>query len=562
MKSLFTQMDFLQKNYMNLIDSNYKILGIIGGLHSCGVAYIENGNIKYCFEEERFSRVKSWRDFEEDFFRYPLQSLNRLIYTHEIDLNQVDYFTSFLDYNFTKNMLKDTLGFDLPLEKYIRIEHHDAHCTLAYYLSGFKNDTLIVSLDAGGDNHVAKYYFGNYGDMFYIDGVDIYRKSLGHFYAALTELLGFKRLKDEGKVVGMAGHGNLWIELYNAWKDIIKIEDLRTQVDPKPGISNGLYKEIYEAFFDIVGSSYWKRPQILKDIACTGQFILEEKVLELLEQLHAKYPNAKNIALAGGVFANVKLNKKINDLEWVDEVFVAPPMGDEGLALGCAIGTLKKLHINLKPTPASTMYFGAEYSESEILDAAKSELKNYNIQPFSCTEVADLLLNKKIIGLYQGKSEHGPRALGNRSIICDATDPETYDILNSKLQRNDFMPFAPAVLEEDADILFKVDKSKHAAEFMTMLYDTQDEWKDKLPTVVHPVDKTARIQIVKQQTEGWFWSILKEYKNKTGFGCLVNTSFNVHNEPIVNHPGEAFRHLRNGIVDYLVTPYGIFSLVD
>jgi len=200
------------------------------------------------------------------------------------------------------------------------------------------------------------------------------------------------------------------------------------------------------------------------------------------------------------VFANVKLNKKINDLEWVENVFVAPPMGDEGLALGCVLGTLKKLHINFKPIKADTMYLGAEYSENEVFDSAKSELKNYNIQPLDFSYVADLLLDKKIIGLYQGKSEHGPRALGNRSIICDATNPETYDILNSKLKRNDFMPFAPAVLEEDANILFKVDKSHHAAEFMTMLYDTQDEWKDKLPTVVHPIDKTARIQIVKRQS--------------------------------------------------------------
>jgi carbamoyltransferase len=237
-------------------------------------------------------------------------------------------------------------------------------------------------------------------------------------------------------------------------------------------------------------------------------------------------------------------------------------MGDEGLALGCVLGTLKKLHIGFKPVKIDTMYLGAEYNEAEVLDSAKQELGNYNIKPFDCSYVADLLVDKKIIGLYQGRSEHGPRALGNRSIICDATHQETYDILNGKLKRNDFMPFAPAVLEEDANVLFQVDKSHHTAEFMTMLYDTQEEWADKLPTVTHPVDKTARIQIVKQVNNQWFWEILKEYKNRTGIGCLVNTSFNVHNEPIVNHPGEAFRHLRSGIIDYLVTPYGIFSLAD
>ena len=529
-------------------------------MHSCGIAYVDRGELKYYYEEERFSRTKYWQDFDADFFRYPLQSLNQLVYTHGVDLNEIDYFTTFLDYDFTKNMLLDTVGFDLPLEKYVRIEHHDAHCYSAYYLSGFRDDTLIMSLDGGGDNHVGKYYFGNYGDMFYIDGIDLQRKSLGHFYSCLTELLGFKRLKDEGKIVGLAGHGKINIDLYNVWKNIIKIDDLRTELDLKPHF-HGQYAEMYTAFYDLVGSSYWKRPQFIKDIAYTGQLILEEKVLEILEQLHVRYPNAKKIALAGGVFANVKLNKKINDLKWVDEVFVAPPMGDEGLALGCVLGTLKKLHIGFKPVKIDTMYLGAEYNEAEVLDSAKQELGNYNIKPFDCSYVADLLVDKKIIGLYQGRSEHGPRALGNRSIICDATHQETYDILNGKLKRNDFMPFAPAVLEEDANILFKINKSSHTAEFMTMLYDTQDKWKDKLPTVTHPIDKTARIQIVTEQSNPLFYQILKTYKEKSGVGCLVNTSFNIHNEPIVECPENAFEHLKTGIIDYLVTPYGIYSKI-
>jgi len=170
-----------------------------------------------------------------------------------------------------------------------------------------------------------------------------------------------------------------------------------------------------------------------------------------------------------------------------------------------------------------------------------------------------LLKSKKILGLFNGRFEHGPRALGNRTITCDPTHPETYDLINNKLQRNDFMPFAPAVLDEDVNRLFKVDKSQYTAEFMTMLYDTREEWKDKLPTVTHPVDKTARIQIVTEKSNPFFYNILKKYKELTGIGCLVNTSFNVHNEPIVNRPEEAFVHLKNKIVDFLITPYGIYS---
>ena len=183
---------------------------------------------------------------------------------------------------------------------------------------------------------------------------------------------------------------------------------------------------------------------------------------------------------------------------------------------------------------------------------------SFNRVDLDITFVTELLSQRKILGLYQGKSEHGARALGNRSIICDCTHQETYGILNDRLQRNDYMPFAPAVLDEDVDLIFNLPKSKYAAEFMTLLVDTKDEYKDKIPTVVHPKDKTARIQIVTEKSNPLFYDILKSYKNVTGTGILVNTSFNIHNEPIVDKPEDAFNHLRNGIVDYLITPYGIF----
>jgi carbamoyltransferase len=302
----------------------------------------------------------------------------------------------------------------------------------------------------------------------------------------------------------------------------------------------------------------WKRDEHRKKIAYCGQMVFEEAILDILNTLHNQYPHVKKLALSGGVFANVKMNKRINELEWVDEVFITPPMGDEGLPLGSLAIVLKQLHPEFKPTRLENVYFGIEYSEEEVDNAANNILGTYYKIPYNVDYVGELLKAKKILGLYNGRSEHGPRALGNRTITCDPTHPETYDIINGKLQRNDFMPFAPAVLDEDADRLFKVDKSRYTAEFMTMLYDTRDEFKDMLPTVTHPVDKTARIQIVTQESNPFFYDILKKYKELTGIGCLVNTSFNVHNEPIVNKPEEAFKHLKNGIVDFLVTPYGIY----
>jgi carbamoyltransferase len=547
---------------MKLYDSQYNILGIIGGTHSCGVAYVEKGNVVAVLEEERLTRVKPWKDFEADFWRYPLQGLHLLKTKYDVNFNNIDYVTSFLEYNVVKNMLKSTIDFDLPEDKFIKTEHHETHCALAYYLSGFKDDTLVIAIDGSGEYHSSKYYLGSNGEMKYIDGISIYQNSLGMFYAAITELLGFKRLKDEGKVVGMAAHGELMKDIYDALDKVVTIEGLQTNKSNYPGSDSAggdVFLNTYKNFFEVVGSRCWKNPQTIKNIAYTAQLLFENKILELVDNIHKIYPDVKKLALSGGIFANVKLNKKINELDWVNEVFITPPMGDEGLMLGSIIVAMKQLHPYFHVTKLPNVYFGNEYKDYEINEAARSVLGTYNYIPYNIDFVTSLLLNKKILGLYQGKSEHGPRALGNRSIICEATNPETYDIINGKLQRNDYMPFAPAVLDEDANTLFQVNKSAYTAEFMTMLYDTQPEWADKLPTVTHPKDKTARIQIVTEDSNLMFHQILKSYKEKTGFGCLVNTSFNVHNEPIVDRPEEAFTHLKNGIIDYLITPYGIYS---
>ena len=173
-------------------------------------------------------------------------------------------------------------------------------------------------------------------------------------------------------------------------------------------------------------------------------------------------------------------------------------------------------------------------------------------QDVDIKSLVDDLEAGRVVALANGRAEFGPRALGNRSIIGEVTNPGTYDKINNKLQRNDFMPFAPAVMEEHADTIFNVTKSRYTAEFMTMLYDTRPEWSDKIPTVVHPKDKTARIKIVTPKSNPTFHKILDEYNKITGVPVLLNTSFNVHEEPIVCHPNEAFNHLENNVVDLLI----------
>jgi carbamoyltransferase len=537
--------------------NKYKILGFIAGAHSCGATYIVDGKVVAVIEEERLTRIKPYVDYENDFERYPNKSIECLITRYGLRFDEIDYFTSFFPIDTALSIFKAMFNYDIPREKYVYVDHHESHAILSYLLSNFKDDTLVFCADASGgvNGHSSKTYLGSNGKMFYLDGINTKRKSLGHFYAALTEFLGYKRLKDEGKVVGLSGHGAIWWDLYHAWDSVIKIEGTKTSEDNHRIELGGVYLDLYSKFYEFVGSKYWKNKNAVHNIAYTGQYLFEDKVIELIKNLHQKAPHTKKLALSGGIFANVKLNKRINELDEFDEIFVLPPMGDEGLAYGCAMGVMARLEDDLRTFRAKDMFLGNEYTKEEVL--AFSE--GLNRVDLDIDLVGSLLMDKKILGLYQGRSEHGPRALGNRSIICDCTHKETYGILNGKLQRNDYMPFAPAILDEDVDRVFHLNKSKYASEFMTLLVDTKDEWKDKIPTVVHPVDKTARIQLVTKDSNPLFYQILKKYKEKSGVGILVNTSFNVHNEPIVERPQEAFNHLSNGIIDYLVTPYGIFS---
>jgi carbamoyltransferase len=529
-----------------------KILGIQGGSHSCGIAGMDNGKIVFSFEEERFNRIRAYKDFYKDFFRYPIESFKNL---HKFDFNleDVDYITSHYQLHVMKDMWKSISSLPFPEEKYILTNHHDAHCNLAYYCSGFEEDTLVISLDASGETHSNKVYLGSNGNMTYIDGIDLSHKSLGHYYSMLTEFLGFKRLKDEGKVVGRSSHGSFSQKFYNIFNDCIKVENGKTDKDNGKIFLGGVYEDFYKLFFEQIGSKFYAH--LKDDIAYTGQLVFEEKILQIINHYHNLYPQVKKVALVGGVFANVKLNKRINDLEWIDEVFVAPPMGDEGIALGACLAVHKKFHPEFKPFKLDNVFLGTEYSDGEFeFDDTK-----FSKRPYTEEQLAYDLKEGKVVGWFQGRYEHGPRALCNRSIIADPSVPGTYKKVNDRLQRNDFMPFAPVVIDEYADKVFNVNKSRYTAEFMTMLYDTRKEWYDKIPAVVHPIDKTARIQIVTENSNSKFYKLINKFNDITSIPVLMNTSFNVHGEPIVCRPEEGFVHLDNGIVDVLVVNNYVYT---
>lgn len=530
-----------------------KILGMAGGSHSCGLSYIKDGKPLLVLEEERHTRIRTYKDFYANVFRYPYLSGQNAWYIKDWDWLNLDYVTSFESY---KDFLEVWHGVGLgplPKEKYIKVNHHEAHCNLAYYCSGFEEDTLVISIDASGELYNARFYIGSEGNLTPIGENEINKKSLGHYYSMLTEFLGFKRLKDEGKVVGMSSHGGFSKEIYDIFNKTIQIKNMNTDADIHETVGGGIYQTFYSLWFKWNGSRHFS--EIKNDIAFNGQLVFEEKILKLFNNIHSLYPNIKKLALAGGVFANVKLNKKINELEWVDEVFIAPPMGDEGLPLGCALTVHKKFHPEFKPFKLDNVFLGTSYDDCDF----EYDLNKFKKHPLNEDKLVQDLKNGSIVGWFQGRYEHGPRALCNRSIIADPSIPGTYKKINDRLQRNDQMPFAPVVIDKYADGVFDIKKSKYTAEFMTMLYDTKEEWYNKIPAVVHPVDKTARIQIVTEKSNPKFYNLINKFYTNTKIPVLLNTSFNVHGEPIVCHPKEAFVHLDNNIVDILVINNNVYT---
>ena len=530
------------------------ILGITSGTHSSGIAHLKDGKPHFAFEEERFCRVKNHEDHKNNWFRYPYQSGQNAPKMKGFDWKRIDYIASFWDLKQVEQMWYGIGLGPFPSEKYRKVDHHEAHCHLAYYCSGFKEPTLVMSLDGGGEEYYGRFYLGQKGNLKYLDGIHVHQKSLGQYYCMLTELLGWRSFKDEGKVVGLSSHGQYVDWIYNAFNDCIKVKGHNTDDCNKQIQSKKIYDDFYKLFVKYnprnnMGPHGYSK----EDIAYNGQLVFEEKILQIIQSLKEEVPQVKNIALSGGVFANVKLNKKINELDWVEEVFITPAMDDNGLPLACALTLHKKLNSNFQPFKLKDTFLGVgvdnfDYDESLFLE-----------RPCDLNEIAHDLKDGKIIGWFNGRHEHGPRALCNRSIIANPSIPGTYKKINDRLQRNDNMPFAPVVMDKYAEDVFDCKKSKYTAEFMTMLYDTKTEWQEKIPAVVHPIDKTARIQIIKNSTNPKFYSLINRFNDITGIPVLLNTSFNVHGEPIVCHPQEAFVHLSNNIVDKLVIGDRVFT---
>ena len=417
----------------------------------------------------------------------------------------------------------ELLGIHAPIEF---VDHHLSHATGAYFTSGW-SDCLTITLDGSGDGFCSRVYDCKDGKMSLINSIPAFH-SPGFYYCYVTHLLGFIALRHEGKVTGLAAFGNSG-KTREIFAKRIKYDRKKFSFVNKGGWLQAEMRILEKLL----------KPHSRDDIAAGIQEHFEDIVGQYVTDACAK-TGAKKIALSGGVFANVKLNQHILEKTGADEVYVFPNMGDGGLAAGAAFEIHKQKKPEFMPYRMTNVYLGRAYSDTEIEKALKDSGYPYRRHDVVEPVIARALADGKIVARFNGKMEYGPRALGNRSILYHCQDKSVNSWLNEQLNRTEFMPFAPVMLREDAAryLANYQDDHTHAAEFMTITYKVTPECQQTAPAITH-IDNTARPQLITQDVNPSYYQILNEYRKITGHTVLVNTSFNMHEEPIVRTPDEA-----------------------
>lgn len=433
----------------------------------------------------------------------------------------------------------------LDIQRVVHVDHHDCHAAGAYYQSGFE-ESLVMTLDGLGDCFSAAFYRGRGSKL------DRYRAyyhndvTVGEDYEMMTALLGFNPHRHPGKITGLAGHGTHNVECIDAVKSFLRKVW-------KKGSRNYFYEFHTELEDKAVADLRKLRETQFKaysqeDLAYAIQYIAEEDTLALIRD-NVPDPQNHNICLAGGVFANVKLNKRVHEMGFKN-IFVQPAMSDSGLANGAVLAHLG-LEQGLRPYKLKDVYGGPGYTNADAEAAIRAAgLKYEVIEPIE-PKIAELLSQSFVVARFEGRMEFGPRALGHRSILYMARDPQVNNWLNKRLKRTEFMPFAPSTLYEAAEQCFEgVSGAHHSAQYMTITFDCTPYFKEHCPAAVH-VDGTARPQLVRQDTSPSYYRIIDEFRKITGVPSIINTSFNMHEEPIVMSPEDAVRSFMDGHLDYL-----------
>ncbi len=533
------------------------ILGIHDGHNAsaCLIDYGNNGNngnngynsynriIKYALSEERFTRKKNQRGFPNHSIDY---IFNELLKNEDNIITNLDIDLIAIGGMFRKgNRLKSLKNFQRKLNvPMLYFNHHLCHASL-YLLSNFK-ECLVITIDGGGDALSSTVSIGSSKGLEVIAQSDLV-DSIGDFYASITELLGFKPMEDEGKVMSLSS---------NCLEDIGKDVNINTDLEVNSDLIID-YDKNTKSFKNYLGVVGYEATKVLRKIfnlknlntddfnnkvliSKYAQKTLEDVVLKMIDDF-SEETGITNIVFSGGVAQNVKLNKKIMEKY---NLYVPPFMGDEGLSVGAGL-LFKKEFIDLKDT-----YLGYEIKNENIelelnLEKNKNRDKNkYKITYLEEKEIPEvignLLIDNKIVCICRNRMEFGPRALGNRSIIS-LPKKENAKKINTMLKRDGFMPFAPTILYEYMDN-YLINPSY--SPFMTLLFDVKKEVKNKIDGVVH-VDGTARVQTLKREFNRTYYDTINHVYENIDIPVVLNTSFNLHGEPIVCNELNALKSFKS-----------------
>ncbi|MCH8826903.1 MAG: carbamoyltransferase [Chloroflexi bacterium] len=434
-------------------------------------------------------------------------------------------------------ILREEFSIDAPVRFF---DHHYVHAASAYYTSGF-DDSLVITLDGGGDGSSGHVYVAKEGRLHLQQKIESF-DSLGNYYAYVTAICGYKAKKHEGKITGLAAYGKpIYYKILNG---LIAYANGKT-------VNRGgvLFSSALGKIKRLIGPDF-KHEDLASSIQTLSEDICRAHVSYWLQKT-----GSKRVALAGGVFSNVRINQEIHEIDGLEQTYVHPGMSDEGLAVGAGLAMWAAHELADGRIPRTEMmrdvYLGYQFSDDEIqsaidvagLDSSRSD----NVE----RDIARLLADGYVVARFNGAMEYGPRALGNRSILYHPTDRSVNDWLNKNLVRTEFMPFAPSMMAEYADQCFTdVDGAFDTARFMTITFNCTEWMQESCPGVVH-VDGTARPQLVRAEDNPSYFGIINEFHKITGLPAIINTSFNMHEEPIVCTPEDAIRAFQLGRLDYL-----------
>lgn len=570
------------------------ILGLNAFHGDSSACLMVDGKIVSAVEEERFRRIKHWAGF-------PSESISWCLNSNNLNIEDVDIIAVNSD---PKANLRQKLGFSLssfhgareafdrlkksgskkPIKQYIEenfgegqfsgdikyIEHHHAHLASSHFCSPF-DESMTVSVDGLGDFVSAAWGLGNKNKID-IKGRIYFPHSLGTFYEALTHFLGFKHYGDEYKVMGLAPLGkptyvpqvSKLVKLHENGSFELNLDYFSHQDGGgKHTWENGIPVSsdcFGAAMSDLLGPARLPGSDLNQrhmDIAHSVQMVYEDSFFNLINALHQEY-KLDQLTLSGGCAMNSVANGKIYRRSNYKALYVAASAGDAGGAVGAAIVASKKVDDSYSNDHMDHAYLGPAYGDNYIealIDSKKDQLieegctiKHLESEDKVCSQTADLISQGLVIGWFQGHMEWGPRALGNRSILCDPRRADMKDILNLKIKRREsFRPFAPSILRECVIDWFEEEDD---VPFMMQVFQIQEARRATIPAVTH-LDGSGRLQTVTKKSNGRYYKLISSFNELTGVPILLNTSFN-ENEPVVCKPDEALNTFLRTKMDVLV----------